>query len=300
MAEILEQINDVLTGIQTFTLFAPVYGCIVAFITVMQKACGFIISLMTDGFSTLITNDAIQAYLQLLLAFASILFVAGIAMAMSEWAISSNEGNANNVMSTFKYILLGLFVTLGFTTIPILLMQFTAWCTDLLISSFSSNPTSIIDNLILDHFTGGTDMGGIILWYVFMVIFIIDIVKIFLGNMKRGGVMIVLLSVCPFHIFSIPRGHVDAFFSWCKQMIALYLTTFIQNIFLAISLTIVGSSSITTADLCMCIGLLTAAVEAPHWMQMFGLDTSVKASPTQAIYAASGVTNIIGTISKMA
>ena len=300
MAEILQQINDVITGIQTFTLFAPVYGCIVAFITVMQKACGFLISLMTDGFSTLITNDAIQAYLQLLQIFASILFVAGIAMAISEWAINSNEGSANNVMSTFKYILLGLFVTLGFTAIPILLMQFTAECTNLLISAFSSNPSSIMDNLILDHFTGGTDMGGVILWYVFLIIFIIDIVKIFLSNMKRGGVMIILLSVCPFHIFSIPRGHVDAFFSWCKQMIALYVTTLVQNLFLAISLRVIGESSITTADMCMCIGLLTAAVEAPQWMQMFGLDTSVKASPTQAIYAASGVTNIIGTFSKMA
>lgn len=301
MAEFFESIGDLITTAQNITLFGPVYGCITLFIQCMMYACVGMVSLFTDGFDELIANDAVQAYLTFLQIFASILFVAGIVMAISEWAINANEGKADSIMSTFKYIFLGLFVTLGFTTIPILLMQFTAWCTTQMISNGCASMGDLVDNLIDNCTSGATDIGGTILWYIFMIIFIVSIIKIFLSNIKRGGVLLVQLIACPFHCFSIPRGHVDAFFSWCKQVLALYLTTFAQNFLMALGLMILGSSSgITTVNMCSCIGVLLAAVEAPQWLQMFGLDTSVKASPTQAIYAASGATNIIGTFSKMA
>lgn len=301
MAEFFEAIGDMLQTASNITLFGPVYGCITMFIQCMMYACVGMVSLFTDGFNDLIANNAVQAYLTFLQVFASILFIAGIAMAISEWAINANEGNTDNIMGTFKYILLGLFVTTGFTTIPVLLMQFTAWCTNLMIINGCSSMGDLVDNLIDNCTNGATDIGGAILWYIFMIIFIVNIIKIFLSNIKRGGVLLVQLIACPFHIFSIPRGHVDAFYSWCKQVIALYITTFAQNFLMALGLMILGSSSgVTTANMCLCIGVLLAAAEAPQILQQFGLDSSVKASPTQAIYAASGVANIVGTFAKMA
>lgn len=283
-------------------LFSSVYGAIILFIQGMLSVCYKLIGLITSNFDELIRNNAVQSYFTFLEVFASILFVAGIAFAIAEWAISTNESGSGNVYSTFKYILLGLFATLGFTTIPILLMQFTAWCTEMLVlSGFATGlEGEFHENLSNNMLDGNTDIGGAMLWSVFAIVFIFTLIKIFLSNMKRGGVLLVQLIACPFHIFNIPRGHVDAFFSWCKQVLALYITTFAQNFLLALGLMILGSSSgVTTANMCLCIGVLLASAEAPQILQQFGLDSSIKTSPTQAIYAASGVANIVGTVSKM-
>ncbi|MBQ2972373.1 MAG: hypothetical protein IJE16_07490 [Ruminococcus sp.] len=296
-----ETLQDVVAQTVNFNLFGQLYTCIMIFVKLFLYVCLLLINLMSGGFDELISNGAVQAYLSLLEVFASFLFVAGTAFSMAEWAINTNEGGASGIMSTFKYIILGLFATLGFTTIPILLMQFTAWCTQILISSVAVNSDVFIDNLSKNFANFNTDKGGAILWIVFCIIFIVCIIKIFLSNMKRGGVLLIQLFACPIHIFNIPRGRVDAFFSWCKQVLALYLTTFTQNFLMSLGIMMVGASSgITTSNMCLCIGVLLASAEAPQILQQFGLDTSVKASPSQAIFAASGVTNIVSSLSRMA
>lgn len=66
-----------------------------------------------------------------------------------------------------------------------------------------------------------------------MVIFIIimmgyAVIKCFFSNLKRGGVLLIQIAVGSLYMFSVPRGYMDGFVQWCKQIIGLCLTTFLQ------------------------------------------------------------------------
>ena len=66
-----------------------------------------------------------------------------------------------------------------------------------------------------------------------MVIFIIimmgyAIIKCFFSNLKRGGILLIQIAVGSLYMFSVPRGYMDGFIQWCKQIIGLCLTTFLQ------------------------------------------------------------------------
>lgn len=290
----MEWLGDALAESLFSTIITYIQGCI--------STCYLMVDLLTDNFNELINNTAVQAYLSFVEVFASILFVAGIVFAVSEWAINANEGGTEQIMGTFKYIILGLFTTLGFTTIPVLLMQFTAWCTNALITAgFAAGQQGQFEQTLNENLANDQNtFGGKLLWMIFAVIFFFTVVKVFFSNMKRGGVLLILLLACPFHIFNIPRGHVDAFFSWCKQVLALYITTFAQNFLLALSLMIMGTGSgINAANMCLFIGILLASAEAPQVLQQFGLDSSVKASATQTIFAINGMTNLVGSLGKI-
>lgn len=268
-------------------------GLLIVLIPGLLEVCELVIGVVTSNFNELIANSAVQSYFSFLEIFAAFLFVAGIGFAISEWAINTNEGNGDSILSTFKYIILGLFATLGFTKIPVLLMQFTAECTGLFIDEMTGF-SEIAENMINNIKEGNNTTGAGLLSIIFCIVFIVCVFKVFFGNLKRGGILIIQLTACPFHIFNIPRAHVDAFFSWCKQIIALLLTTFVQNFLLALALMTLGlGSGLTVTNMCLCIGVLLASSEAPQVLQQFGLDSSVKANASQAIFAFSGITNII-------
>lgn len=279
---------------------ALLYGFFQTVLTDLLAVCYLVTDFLLVGINELLVNSAVKGYLSFLQIFASFLFVIGIGFAVAEWAISVNEGSSATVMGTFKHIILGFVATLSFTTIPVILLKFTAECTELLIGGMTLD--SLDDALsrnIIDNFTA----QGNLMWPVFIIVFIICVFRIFFANLKRGGILLIQLTACPFHIFSVPRGYVDSFFSWCKQVIALYLTTFIQNFLLALGVVILSSAKdITITNMALCVGVLLASTEAPRILQSFGLETSLKTNASQAVYgigsAASTTINIASTFLK--
>ena len=279
---------------------ALLYGFFQTVLTDLLAVCYLVTDFLLVGINELLVNSAVKGYLSFLQIFASFLFVIGIGFAVAEWAISVNEGSSATVMGTFKHIILGFVATLSFTTIPVILLKFTAECTELLIGGMTLD--SLDDSLsrnIIDNFTA----QGNLMWPVFIIVFIICVFRIFFANLKRGGILLIQLTACPFHIFSVPRGYVDSFFSWCKQVIALYLTTFIQNFLLALGVVILSSAKdITITNMALCVGVLLASTEAPRILQSFGLETSLKTNASQAVYgigsAASTTINIASTFLK--
>lgn len=279
---------------------ALLYGFFQTVLTDLLLVCYTVTDFLLVGINELLVNSAVKGYLSFLQIFASFLFVIGIGFAVAEWAISVNEGSSATVMGTFKHIILGFVATLSFTTIPVILLKFTAECTELLIGGMTLD--SLDDSLsrnIIDNFTA----QGNLMWPVFIIVFIICIFRIFFANLKRGGILLIQLTACPFHIFSVPRGYVDSFFSWCKQVIALYLTTFTQNFLLALGVVILSSAKdITITNMALCVGVLLASTEAPRILQSFGLETSLKTNASQAVYgigsAASTTINIASTFLK--
>lgn len=258
---------------------------------------GFVSSLIrinNDTVSTIFSNSAVIKFLSFLEIFGGLLFICGIGFAIADWAISSHEGNGDNIIDTFKNIIIGFITLLSFTTVPILLLQFTNECSlglcnnlslDVLFENFEKSTTDDSQSVTFMAFIIST---------IFVLIILISIVRVFLANIKRGGILVILMFICPVHIFSIPRGYTDAFWSWCKQVIGLCLTAFIQNFSLALSLLLTSAAdNVTGPTMIAAIGIALAAFEAPRIMQQFGLDTSIRANVSQAIYATSGAISIV-------
>lgn len=49
------------------------------------------------------------------------------------------------------------------------------------------------------------------------------------ANLKRGGILLIQISVGSLYLFSVPRGYTDGFISWCKQVVGLCLTAFCRQ-----------------------------------------------------------------------
>ena len=64
------------------------------------------------------------------------------------------------------------------------------------------------------------------------------VIKVFFGNLKRGGILVIQIAVGSLYMFSVPRGYIDGFTQWCKQVIGICLTAFLQATILTAGLMI--------------------------------------------------------------
>ena len=129
------------------------------------------------------------------------------------------------------------------------------------------------------------------LMMVFVVILLAyAIIKVFFGNLKRGGILLIQIAVGSLYMFSVPRGFIDGFIQWVKQVIGLCLTTFLQAVFLTIGLYAVPQHPL------LGLGLMLAAGEVPRIAGAFGLETATRANIMSAVYTAQAAVNTTRTI----
>ena len=96
---------------------------------------------------------------------------------------------------------------------------------------------------IIAELGSSTDIGGAMGSGVFgglstitnpiMMLFMIimmgyAVIKVFFANLKRGGILLIQIAVGSLYTFSVPRGYIDGFTQWCKQILGLCLTTFFR------------------------------------------------------------------------
>ena len=62
------------------------------------------------------------------------------------------------------------------------------------------------------------------------------VIKVFFANLKRGGILLIQIAVGSLYMFSVPRGYLDGFMSWTRQVIGLCLTAFLQSTILVAGL----------------------------------------------------------------
>ena len=92
----------------------------------------------------------------------------------------------------------------------------------------------------------------------------------FFANIKRGGILLIQIAVGSLYMFSVPRGYADGFNQWCKQVIAICLTAFMQTTLLFLGLMTFPNNML------LGLGIMLAANEVPRIAQQFGLDSSVR------------------------
>ena len=91
-----------------------------------------------------------------------------------------------------------------------------------------------------------------------------------------------------------PRGYSDGFNQWCRQVIAICPTVFMQITLLFLGL-------LTFPDhMLLGLGIMPAANEVPGIAQQFGLDSSAKASVMSVVYATITAVNLTRSVAKAA
>lgn len=116
------------------------------------------------------------------------------------------------------------------------------------------------------------------------------VIKVFFANLKRGGILLIQIAVGSLYMFSVPRGYIDGFTQWCKQVVGLCLTAFLQATILVAGLLVFKD------NLLLGLGLMLSANEVPRIAGTFGLDTSTRANIMSAVYTAQTAVNTTKTI----
>jgi len=92
------------------------------------------------------------------------------------------------------------------------------------------------------------------------------------------------------YMFSIPRGYIDGFVSWCKQVIGICLTAFLQTTVL------VAGLMVFRENMLLGLGLMISSSEIPRIAGQFGLDTSTRCNVMSVVFATQQAVNISKTI----
>lgn len=234
------------------------------------------------------------------------LYVVGLVVSAFETGIDYQNGRGS-VKDALLNALKGFLAVNLFTIVPVELFKLSVNLQASLtsgITGYGSGIDTLATDIIYHLNTAGSldaaasagVFGGLgTITSPIMILFIIimmgyAIIKVFFANLKRGGILLIQISVGSLYMFSVPRGYMDGFIQWCKQIVGLCLTTFLQATILAAGLMVIP-------DHCLLgLGLMLAAGEVPRVCGAFGLDTSTRANIMSAVYTAQAAVNTTRTI----
>ncbi len=266
-----------------------IYGCIVAFL----NSCFTQINGMgTELFDTIYAKALILLFAKL----GWVLYGVGLLVAVFECAIASQDGRGD-VKATAINAIKGFMAASLFHTVPVLLYNAAVRWQGIFGGDVAGlrNPGDVGASALEVMGSFATGGGSKLLFGLFLLIAMgYCVIKVFFANIKRGGILLVQVAVGSLYMLSVPRGKSDGFHQWCKQVIGICLTAFLQSLILTIGLRIFKDHAL------LGVGVLLSSTEVPRICGQFGLDTSARANVMGGIYAAQTAFNITKTIAKAA
>lgn len=236
------------------------------------------------------------------------LYVVGLVVSCFETGIEYQSGRGS-VKDAALNAIKGFMAVSLFTTVPIELYKLSINLQGSLSTGITGHSNGIGDlaTAIIGELGNISDVSSVGSSGVFggvsaitspiMALFIIilmgyAVIKVFFANLKRGGILLIQIAVGSLYMFSVPRGYIDGFIQWIKQIIGLCLTTFLQATILTAGLMVVKDNAL------LGLGLMLSAGEVPRIAGSFGLDTSTKANVMSAVYTAQAAVNTTRTIAQ--
>lgn len=235
------------------------------------------------------------------------LYVVGLVVACFECGIEYTSGRGNVKESVLNAIKGFLAVNL-FTVVPVRLYELSITLQAQLTAELTGSGTSVGEvgsEIIQDLHSvesiadlGTSPISGFeIITSPFMLLFVIilmgyAVVKVFFANLKRGGILLIQITVGSLYMFSVARGYTDGFTQWCKQVVGLCLTAFLQSTILIAGLMVFKDHML------LGLGLMLSAGEIPRIAGAFGLDTSTKANIMAAVHTAQAAVNTTRTVAQ--
>ena len=233
------------------------------------------------------------------------LYGTGLVVACFECGIEYSSGRGN-IRETALNVIKGFMAVSLFTVVPVRLYELSVTLQGQLTAGITGYGASIGDvaSDIMQEFsavesltdlTSGPFLGFGSITSGFMILFCIilmayAIIKVFFANLKRGGILLIQIAVGSLYMFSVPRGYTDGFIQWCKQIIGLCLTAFLQATILIAGLMVFKDHAL------LGLGLMLSAGEIPRIAGTFGLDTTTRANIMSAVYTAQAAVNTTRTI----
>ena len=233
------------------------------------------------------------------------LYGTGLVVACFECGIEYSSGRGN-IRETALNAIKGFMAVSLFTVVPVRLYELSVTLQGQLTAGITGYGASIGDvasdimqefNAVesLTDLTSGPFLGFGSITSGIMILFCIilmayAIIKVFFANLKRGGILLIQIAVGSLYMFSVPRGYTDGFIQWCKQIIGLCLTAFLQATILIAGLMVFKDHAL------LGLGLMLSAGEIPRIAGAFGLDTTTRANIMSAVYTAQAAVNTTRTI----
>ena len=264
--------------------------------TYQMVAINYTILLMNGMGVELFALDYVKALQNLFGKFGFALYVVGIVIAVFECALEY-QGGRGSIRDTALNILKGFLAAKLFHTLPVV-MYLTAikWQAMMGISFSGASDKGSIGQFAVGVLQNmNSDSNGNVLFYMIVsLLMAYAIIKTFFSNIKRGGILLIQIAVGSLYMISIPRGYLDGFKQWAKQVIGLCLTAFLQTTLLSVGLIIAREHML------LGLGVMLAAGEVPKICGAYGLDTSTKANVMSSVFAANAALNLGRTITKIA
>jgi len=220
------------------------------------------------------------------------LYGIGLVVACFECGIECQSGRGN-IKDTALNAIKGFMAVSLFTIVPVRLYQLSITLQGSLTTGISGllGVQGGISALAASALNSADTLGlGAIMGIFVLILMGYAIIKVFFANLKRGGILLIQIAVGSLYMFSVPRGYIDGFVSWCKQVIGLCLTAFLQATILIAGLLVFKSNML------LGLGLMLASSEIPRIAGAFGLDTSTRGNLMSTIYAAQSAVNITKTV----
>ena len=233
------------------------------------------------------------------------LYGTGLVVACFECGIEYSSGRGN-IRETALNAIKGFMAVSLFTVVPVRLYELSVTLQGQLTAGITGYGASIGDvaSDIMQEFSavesltdltsgpflgfGSITSGLMILFCIILMAY--AIIKVFFANLKRGGILLIQIAVGSLYMFSVPRGYTDGFIQWCKQIIGLCLTAFLQATILIAGLMVFKDHAL------LGLGLMLSAGEIPRIAGAFGLDTTTRANIMSAVYTAQAAVNTTRTI----
>ena len=285
-----EQISNVIWDTMLQWFYTTIYDAVAQFFTMMGNMGAEIFEL-----------DWVRATVELFTLFGWSLFVAGVVVAVFDVAIEYQHGRAD-IKSAAINVLKGFFACSLIGVVPIELYKF---CISLQ-NTFAGDLTRIFagqqslglagesTNVLVGSFMIGNEISASLFNILSLIAFAYCVIKIFFANIKRGGILLIQIAVGSLYMFSVPRGFTDGFNQWCKQVIAICLTAFMQTTLLFLGLlTFPG-------NMLLGLGIMLAANEVPRIAQQFGLDSSVRVNMMSVVHATTTAVNLTRSVARAA
>lgn len=263
------------------------------------SACADFFTLMGNMGAEIFELTWVKATVHLFSLLGWSLFVTGVIVAVFDLAIEYQNGRGN-VRTTMLNILKGFLACSLISTVPIELYKFTIslqniFANDIAFLATGTQIKSLSEQAILtlsSTFSAATSSSVGLFTLVTLIAYIYCVVSIFFQNIKRGGILLIQMSVGSLYMFSVPRGYTDGFVQWVKQVVALCLTSFMQTTLLYMGLLTLPSNML------LGLGIMLAAKEVPRIAQQFGMDTSAKFNIMSAVHATTTAINLTRIIAK--
>ena len=229
------------------------------------------------------------------------LFTVSLVVCAFECAIEYSNGRGN-IKQTALNIIKGFMAVSLFSVVPVRLYALAVSLQGTLTAGIAGlGDIGALGTDIVERFTASEGLMESYSEMAFgltnpiMIIFCViamayAVIKVFFANLKRGGILLIQIAVGSLYMFSVPRGYIDGFVQWMKQVIGLCPTAFLQATILVAGLLVFKD------HLLLGLGLMLSANEVPRIAGTFGLDTTTRANIMSAVYTAQAAVNTTKTV----